>query len=169
MPNDSSEIVVGANGTVWVAPVGTTLPADIDEALAVDFVDVGFVSENGATFTDSKEITDINAWQSFYPVRRIISSRSSQLAFAIRQWNSDNVKFAFGGGQVTSTANGFEYTPPDPSELDERALCLEWADDTKNYRLVFPRGLVSENVESTAARTSAMDLPITFSAVSDGS
>lgn len=163
---DADEIVVGANGSVYVAPLGTAIPATIDAALATEWVDLGYVTEDGVAWTDGKTLQSIRAWQSFYDLRRIVESKEGALSFTLMQWSGQNVKLAFGGGAVEESAldSGlFLYTPPDPSAIDERAMAVEWSDGTKDYRLVFPKGMVSENVETNLQRTAASLLPITFS------
>lgn len=164
---DSSQVVVGANGQVYVAPTSETAPDDVGTALAGAWQELGFVSEDGATFTEGKDITDINAWQSFYPVRRIITARNVTVSFALHEWSAANIEFALGGA-VTDNGDEFVYTPPSPDDLDERSLVLQWQDSTKNYRLYIPRGIVSENVEVNLTRTGAADLPITFAATDPG-
>lgn len=164
--NDAAEVVVGANGQVYVSPTDTPGPTDSTGALDADFIELGFVSEDGATVTDSKDVENIGAWQSFYAIRRIITGREFTVAFALRQWNGDTVTLAFGGGEVTENATGeFEYAPPEPETLDERSLVLDWQDGTRNFRLYVPRGIVSDNVETNITRASAADLPINFAAL----
>lgn len=168
MTANADEIVVGANGKVYVAETSATMPTGVSGTMPTGWTDLGFVTEDGVTFTDSKETETIGAWQSFYPVRRIVTSKDASVSFALRQWNKDTVALAFGGGTVTEpTANVFKYTPPDPEDIDERALCLEFTDGSKVYRLVMEKGMVSDAVETQLVRTGAADLPITFSATPD--
>jgi hypothetical protein len=162
MANDSGDIVVAANGQVHVGALGATAPTTADDALGAAWTHLGLVSENGATISDSKNIEDIGAWQSFYPVRRIVASREFTIAFVLRQWNEQTVPFAFGGGAITGTTD-FTYTPPAPEDIDERALSVSWQDGDRDFRLYVPKGMVTENVETNLTRTSAADLPITFS------
>jgi hypothetical protein len=168
--NQSTQVVVGANGTVWVCPYNTAVaPTDSTAAPNTVFENVGFISEDGATFTEGKDITDINAWQSFFPIRRLVTGRSVQVSFALREWNRRTIQFAL-GGTVSGTAPGpYTYTPPSPSALQVKALILDWVDGAKNYRLYIPQGIVSEAVETTLARTAAADLPVTFAAQDPGS
>ena len=170
MTKNVDEIVVGANGSLWVAPVGTAAPADETAAPGVGWVDLGYASEDGVTVTDSKTLESIPVWQLFYPARRIVTERDLALSFVLRQWNGENVKLAFGGGEVTEpvpASGSYKYTPPDPEAIDERALMIDWADGTKHYRLVLTRGMVTENVETNLVRTAAADLPITFGLIGD--
>lgn len=163
MPKDVNEIVVGANGSIRVAPVGTVAPADESAAPDAAWVDLGFATEDGVTFTDAKTLAEIPVWQLFYPARRIVTARDLTIAFTLRQWSKDTVTLGFGGGTFsTPTAGHHKYVPPAPDEIDERALMVDWADGAKAYRLVLTRGLVRENVSTKLSRANAADLPISF-------
>lgn len=169
--NDSTQVIVGANGRVFVGATTTTAPNDIGDisSLNAGFKEVGFCSEDGATVSDSKTIQDIGAWQSFYPIRRIVTAREFTIEFAMRQWNDDNIKFAFGGGTIVNASVGWKYEPPDPSVIDERSLILFWEDGTKRYMLYIPRGITTSNTQAQLQRNNPADLAVTFSALSDGS
>lgn len=170
MAQDVDEILVGANGTIRVAPVGTAAPADETAAPAAGWVDLGFTDDNGVTFQDSKTLQAIAVWQLFYAARRIVTARDFTVSFALRQWDKLTVPLAFGGGAVTLVAaDHYKYTPPSPADVDERALMVDWADGTKAYRLMVPRGLVTDNVQTQLHRPSAADLPITFSVIGSDS
>lgn len=163
MPNTSSEVVVAANGSIHVAPVGTALPDSLSDTLDPLFAEIGFVTQDGVTWTDGKTVTEHRAWQSRYPIRRTVDERSGMLAFQMLQWNTDTTILAFGGGAVTEPVVGeFRYTPPEPEELDERALVARWQDGDKSYQLIFPRGMVLENVETNLTASAMAALPITF-------
>lgn len=164
MAVDASEVVVGASGTVSVAPAGTAVPTDLT-ALAAAWINVGYISEDGITFTGGSNVEDVNAWQSFYPIRKIITGRSAGVEFVMRQWNGENLKLAFGGGQVVTATGGKTYfAPPSPSQLDIRAMVIDWQDGSENYRLVIPRGIVSGDTSTQVVRQSAADLPVSFAA-----
>lgn len=163
---NADAIVVAGNGTVRVAPVGTTEPTTPTAAPSAAWLDLGFVTEDGVTFTDSKDIEDVLAWQSFYPVRKIITGKEATLAFSLREWDERTIPLAFGGGSVTNPSAGvWRYAPPAPGTLDLRAMMIDWQDGSKNYRLIVPRGLVVEEVETNLTRTGSAELPITFSAI----
>lgn len=166
MAKDADQVVVGANGSVYVAPIGSTEPADINAAWAAAWVDLGYLSEDGVTITDGKTIENIPVWQSFYPVRRMITARDFNVSFALRQFSGEQVEFAFGGGAVTVDGTGaFRYTPPSAEVIDYRMLGVEWLDGDKTFRLIIPRGIVTENVEMQITRSAAADLAITFGVV----
>jgi hypothetical protein len=143
---DSSQVVVGANGQIFVAPTDTAAPTAVDDVLDVAFVELGFVSEDGATVTDSKTVENIGAWQSFYPIRRIVTAREFMVAFAMRQWNAENIPFAFGGGLVTSAATGGVH--------EVEVVTLASLGDTDTFKLTF-------NAVESAAITSDQTGPDT--------
>lgn len=168
---DANAITVGANGRVMVAPYASVVswPTNVSTALDVAFVDMGLVSEDGVNFTNGQEITDINAWQSFYPVRKIVASKSTRVEFVLKQWDHYTVPLALGGGTVTAVSGVHTYLPPDASVLDLRAVVIEWTDGSEIYRLVIPRGLATGEVSSVIARTGSIDLPIGIDATPLGS
>lgn len=164
----SDDIVVGANGSILVAPVATALPADVTAAFPAGWVDLGFTDENGAKFTDTKTITDIPVWQLFYAARKIVASRDFQLDFVLRQFDAETVKLGFGGGEIFDDGGGaFHYEPPAPEFIDERAMAIEWLDGTKTYRVIVNRGLVQSNTVTEVVRTKASDVPITFGIIGE--
>lgn len=170
MANDAGNVVVGANGKVWVAEIDATAPDDVTTNMdnIAGWTEMGFISEDGATFTEGKDITDVGAWQSFYPIRRIVTGRNVQVSFALREWKRATVEFALGGVVAPNGVGEFTYTPPSPDDLTEKSVVLEWFDGTKSYRIYMPRGIVSDNVETNLVRTGAADLPVTFSATDPG-
>jgi hypothetical protein len=172
--NAADELVVASNGQVYVAPVGTTLPAhntDPTAALNAAFAGLGYITEDGATLTIAPEIIDFKAWQARQAIRRERKSQEVQIAFALEQWSEKAVVLAFGGGEVTSAGGFYTYELPVAGDaLDERAMVLDWSDGDKNYRFVLPRGNVTEAVESKFKADELAVLPITFKGLdaSDG-
>lgn len=63
--NDSSNVTVGKpkkGGAIFYAPLGTTLPTNALDDLADEFVNVGYISEDGLTNSNSPESSDLKAW-----------------------------------------------------------------------------------------------------------
>lgn len=167
MPNNANNVVIASNGKVYAGPTTTPAPTNYATALNAGFLEMGFVSEEGATFTEGREITDINAWQSFYPIRKIVTARTVSVSFALREFNKRTVEFSL-GGTVSVSGGEWKYVPPAPDVLQTKSLVLEWTDATKGYRLYIPVGIVSEAVETNLSRTASADLPVTFEATDPG-
>lgn len=165
--NDSNELVVAANGSIHVGPVGTSVPEDPTDALT-GFTELGYVTEDGVTFGRGVTVQDFRAWQKRLPVRHSVTEEEMTASFALEQWNEDNFDFAFGGGEVTEPEPGiFRYDFPSGDDaLDERALVIRWADGDKHYQLAFERGNVTDEVEVQLARTDLSVLPIGYKALS---
>lgn len=165
MTQDASEVRVAAQGQIYVAPEATVLPANVTAALAAGFSSaLGYVSEDGVTFTKGATTETIGAWQSFYPLRVITTEQVFTIAFALRQWNRDTISLAFGGGTFTDQGGGkTKYTPPAPSVIDVRALVIDAQDGLIHDRWTVSRAMVSDNVETQFTRTAAADLSITMS------
>lgn len=164
---DAGELVVAANGDVFVADAATSEPvlSDDDAALALDGWDkLGLITPDGVRPSYSRTTTDIGAWQLPGAARKLITGRNLDIAFDLMQWNAVTLPFAFGGGVVEDDSGEFVFTEPDPESLDERALLVRWADEDENFQLWVPRGVVSGNSEFTLARTDNADLPTTWSA-----
>lgn len=163
MAQDPEAIRFGANGRILLAEPGTTAPTDATSEMPDGWEEAGFTSEAGVTLTDGKTVTNVMVWQRFYPVRRHVTDRLFTAAFVLREWNPTTLVFAFGGGELTEESPGnFRYEAPEPEDIDDRAMCIEWLDGDVAYRLVIPRGNVQENMSTTLARSSPADLPITF-------
>lgn len=166
----ATAVTVGGDGQIYVAPLATAEPANVSTALNAAFVDLGYASEAGVTLTDGKTIAGIPAWQSFYNLREIVTSRDFMVAFVLRQWTRGPVGLAFGGGTFTDQGAGkTKYTPPTPSTVDERCLIVKWQDGSSNWALVVPRCLAVDNVSSTVSRTAAADLGISMKVLAPSS
>lgn len=174
MAADADNVIVGQNGSVWVAPVGTAAPTDTDTAMATvnaAWSDVGFISEDGVTVTPSLETFMVRAWQSQgRPVRRGVASREEAIGFTMLEWKEETLKLAFGGGAITEigTSDVFKFTPSSGSDEDEYAVVVHFTDGATSYRLVIPRCAVTDLAEFSLVRTDAAGLNVTLGIVNDG-
>lgn len=166
MALDAEDLVVAANGRVYVGPTTATLPTDESEALDSDFVDLGYLTDAGLTVSPSMTVESVQPWQSFYSVREIVTARELTLGMELLQFNADTTVLAFGGGVVTEESSGhFKLVPPSPETIDKRSAVVDWQDGDKKYRLVVPVCMMSEGGEFTLARTSPATLAVTLKAL----
>jgi hypothetical protein len=165
------QIFVGSTGGLAVAPVESIAPTNPTAALDAAFADLGYITEDGVTFTVDVAVEDINAWQSLSPVRRIVTGRPVSIACSLQQWNRDTVGLALGGGTWATSGTPpnevYTYTPPaEDAALPEYVAVLSLVDGDKHHRIVLYRGNVADTVETNAVRTAAAILPVTVSALS---
>ncbi len=171
MGQNADAIIVAGDGDGHIAPVGSTLPANITEVtsgLDAAFQTLGFISEDGATFRDERTKEPINVWQSRYAVKYRVTDATAEVEFTLKQWDRITIPLAFGGGTITDVAGlgdgsqGFKYTPPAEDEIDERAFVLTWQYDQANFALVVPKVMVRGSVESQLSDAQESDLPLTL-------
>ena len=165
MPGElnAEEVVVAGNGAIWIAPKGSAVPATAVATPSNDWINLGFLDEDGVDLTAGAEWNKIMAWQSLFPIRRVAGERELTLGMKLMQWNSSTVPFAFGGGEVVQeSAGNFRYNPPSPGDIDERMMLVDWNDGDKNYRWVILNGMVSDDVETNLTRADASKLGISF-------
>lgn len=164
---DPDELVVAGFGRVYVANLGATMPTDPVALLDSDFVELGYVTEDGVTLTNTPSVEEFMAWQSRSAVRRELTALEVQVSFTLEQWNADTVKFAFGGGNITSLGGGkyrFDLIADD-EQLTEKSMVVEWNDGAKDYRFCIERGSVVEATETQLQRGALAVLPVTFKAI----
>lgn len=169
MAFDPRNILIAGTGELNVAPELTTLPTTLDGTLDPAFVGVGYSTEDGAKFTDSKSTNAVRPWQSFYPVRYHVTERDAMIETTLLEWNSATTLLAFGGGEITEVNPGeFTYTPPPPETIDVRAVVLDIVDGAVRYRWCIARAFVTSNTESDFAKTGPALLPVTLMAMANG-
>jgi hypothetical protein len=157
---EASNVVVAGTGAVYVAPEATALPTDL-EALPAAWINTGYISEDGATFTISREQEDIAAWQSQEPVRVLITSEPKVIAFELMEFDEESLLLAFRGGTVVAGPPA-KYTPPDAGASDVRAMVVDGVDGAYTFRFIFPRASLQGDVEWSLVRSDAIRLPLEF-------
>lgn len=160
MAADATEVRVAGAGQVFAAPEGSTLPTDVVTALDAAFVDLGYVTTDGVTFTHGRETEDLDAWQGS-KVRVLTLSEPVSVGFALMQTSGDALKLAFGGGTLTDNTTYFVFEPPVGSNA-VRALVIEFQDGAKNYRYVIPRAQIQGEVSYTLTNQGALTYPLEF-------
>ncbi|WP_217235470.1 phage tail protein [Streptomyces sp. AC555_RSS877] len=168
MANDADNVRVGLNGSIYIAPKGTTAPSDLDTAWAAGWVDLGYLSDDGVEMSYSTETEDINAWQSLSPVRKVLTGVDMTLGFTAIELKTSTITLYFPSSTMTEVTAGVnKLSIPAAPTPDERAIGLEWMDGDIKNRLVIARGEVTNRDSITLARSGAVSLPMTVSAYAD--
>lgn len=168
MATDADNVRVGLGGSIYIAPKGTAAPTDLDTAWASDWVDLGYLSDDGVEMSYSTDTEDITAWQSLSPVRKVLTGVDMTLGFTAIELKTSTITLYFPSATMTDvTPTVHKLSIPAAPSPDERAIGLEWTDGDIKNRLIIARGEVTNRDSITLARSGAVSLPMTVSAYAD--
>ena len=163
MARDPSQIPIGINGDVSIAPVGSTLPTDASTALDAAFKPAGFISDAGVTVTQNVETLEVPAWQSPQAARTIVSGLERDLSYELLEWTAETLVHAHGNaGVFTDNADGSaDFVPAAIDQQLEVAMVIDALDGANKYRIVIERAVVVDTGDIVFSREGAAMLPVT--------
>jgi len=165
----ASEVRVGANGTLYIAPGGTAGPANITAPWS-GFTNLGYLDEEGAKLARTLTTEQVKAWQTISTIRYIPTEVAFVISFNLLQFNKDTLPFYLGGGAIVTQGGGsFKYSVSSAPTIDERVLGLEWLDGAITSRVIIGRGMVTESGETAIGRSAPIKLPLSFAAMAPSS
>lgn len=161
MTLDASELFVGQTGSLYIAPVGTVFPTDIDTAIdTADWTELGYVDTDGVQFTLPTPITWIRGWQSRHPLRGIRGDLEDVIGFTLQQWNADSVPLALNGATIEANGTGWRVTPPSEEFINEVAFLVEGRDGDEIVRFGAARAINQAATTFTWSRTAESKLAV---------
>lgn len=171
MAVNADNVRVGLNGNVYVAPKGSTAPADLTSAWDPAWVDLGYLNDDGVEMEYGTDVEDIMAWQSLSPVRRVLTSVELTLAFTAIELRASAVTLYFPDSTITEvTADTvFKLDIPSAPGSAEMAFGFEWIDGDITNRVVIPRGEVTDRESVNFQRGEPVGLGMTVSAYASSS
>lgn len=105
------------SGAVFYAPLGTTLPTDATTPSDTKFKNLGYVSEDGFTFSTATSSENIKEWGgTVVDSSQTEKSETAKLTL-IEALNVDTLKFVFGESNVTANEKNITVTATG-NELD---------------------------------------------------
>lgn len=155
-------------GSIYWAPIGTTLPTDSSTALAAAFKHLGYISEDGVTNSFSPESDVIKAWGGD-TVLPLFTGREDTFQFTLLEALLDEVrKLVFGDSNVTGTLAAGLVTKASASDLGDHAFVFEMIlrNGVKN-RIVIPIAKVTEVGDIVYSDSDAVGYEITLTASAD--
>lgn len=90
----------GVSGTMYRAPKGTQLPTDATTPLPDAWKSVGYIGEDGLTFSEDTDTTSITE-MSGNAVKTMVSSYSETVQFVMIETNEHSLKERYGDKNVT--------------------------------------------------------------------
>lgn len=169
---DAKQVTAGkpkVGGHVFRAPLGTTLPTDATTVLDAAFKDMGYISEDGITNSNSPESDVIRAWGGT-PVLVIQESKDDTYqAVFISAENLEVQKMVYGDANVTGTDFTTGVTvKANAQELDEYSYVIEMiAKGNIAHRVVVPCAKPTEIGEINYVDTDAVGYDVTLGCTAD--
>lgn len=148
----ADNVMVGISGKIYVAPTTATAPTASDSTLT-GFVELGYVSDAGVTFTIDKSTNQIRAWQNADLVRETITEATATYAAGLLETTEDVLETYFGS---TMTGGKIELNPG--ATGGRKSFVIDVVDDDKVIRHYIPSG----EILSVEAQTFANGEPVMY-------
>lgn len=148
MATDAKKVTTGKpmiGGAVHWAPLGTTLPTDAAAALGNTFVDMGYISEDGVTNNNEREVEEIKAWGGDVVLTTQTGKKDSFGMTFIESLNESVLKRVYGDKNVTGSLKDTLTVKSNSSELEAGVWVIDMVlNDGYIKRIIIPNGKVSE-------------------------
>ncbi len=163
----AGEVLNPSEARIYIADVGTQVPADAEAAPGADWFDVGHTTEDGLTFQTAPDFEEFKSAQSRgRVVKRVQTADDATVGVTLTQWNATNIIAAFGGGAVTAVGTDsktFKFVPPKLGERKEVAVIIDVMEGARRFRWIFPRCFQTEGVELELNIGATANLPLSLS------
>lgn len=157
-------------GAIYRAPIGTTIPTDATTALDGAFVNMGFVSEDGVTNSNSPESDELKAWGGDTVLNLQTAKPDTFKYTLIEALNTEVLKHVYGDDNVTGTLSTGITIKANSEDQEEQIIVIEMAlkgDVLK--RIVIPDGKVTEVGDIVYQDGGAVGYETTLTALPDSS
>lgn len=156
---DSANVNVAVTGGVAFAPTATTAPVDASTALPVDWLQVGYISDDGVVETRERSTSNIVAWQNADVVRTVTTESSISVQFTAIETNPNSIQLYY-GSEVDTTDGSVSIVPADSG--GRRSIVVDYVDGDKFVRLYLPEAEVTEVGDLTLASGDPVGYDVTL-------
>lgn len=155
-------------GAIFRAPKGTPLPTSATEELHEDFVDLGFVSEDGVTNSNARDSEDIKAWGGTTVLTSQTDVSDTWAAQFIEAMNVEVLKMVFGENNVTGDLEAGITVKVNAAESLEAAYVFDMIlKGGVLKRVVLPCAKMSELGDTVYKDDEAIAYDVTLTALPD--
>lgn len=148
---DAGNVRIARTGAVYVAPVGTTLPTSSSGSLDTAFVNCGYVSTDGVTFTPNESVDAVYAWQNSARVATTRTELEYTFQFVLIEDKGAVAKLWFRSSSVDIVSAGEWSLTPDTETDGRRAFVVDVVDGSNLKRYVIAQGEITERGEQVYA------------------
>lgn len=154
-------------GAIHRAPLGTPLPTSVDDVLDAAFLDMGFVSEDGVTNSNTRSSESIKAWGG----TTVLTSQTEyadnfQMVF-IEAKNPNVLKTVFGDGNVSGDIDSGITVKANAGELDRASYVIDTILNGAKKRIVLPDAGISEVGDVVYVDNDVIGYDVTLAAMPD--
>lgn len=171
MALNSEETVVIGGGNVFLAPVGTAMPADLGIP-GVGWNNIGYISEDGPSPSGfQRDKTSLFAWNTSNPLRTSYAPSEPTITFTLLQFDQFTLQEYFGGGTFTASAGAApnEFEGPANGTAQEHAMVIDWVDGLRAYRWQVPKCAIAASGDMTLTREQFLQMPVAASILAPSS
>lgn len=172
MTDASNARIFGSDlDTIWLAPVGTTMPTTIDAAPGVGFEEVGWLGEDGITESATGSVEKKRGHQGNGVVRTRISEPGTTVAFVALESKALTNGLRYHEKNVDTAVSGVRKVTRGPGQkITRRAAVIDLfdADDTTiKERLIIPVLEISPSGDKVANNADISAYPFSGEIIGD--
>ncbi|MFJ2906866.1 hypothetical protein [Streptomyces sp. NPDC087212] len=163
MSLNANAVRVALSGAAYVGPPDTKSPTDSTSSWPDAVTDIGWISDDGITESNSADTTEIKGWQGGQTVRKVISSSEITFQFTAIETSKTVLELYHKGSKIVTTSGASVLTIKAPGP-DRRFFGFDVIDGNSHVRIVIPDGEVSETGDITYKGDEAISYALTITA-----
>lgn len=157
-------------GAIYRAPVGTALPTDAKTELNAAFKEMGYVSEDGLTNSNSPETDSVKAWGGDTVLVVQTGKEDTFQGTFIEAMNTEVLKMVYGDKNVTGDVESGLTIKANADEAESYSYVIDMILRNNTLkRIVLPSAKVSEVGDITYSDSDAVGYETTLTASPDAS
>lgn len=159
------------SGAIYRAAAGSTVPTDAVTPLAETFAELGYVSEDGVTNSNTAEKTDIYSWGGT-PVMKTTDRKPDDWTYTLLEaLNPEVLKTVYGDSNVVVSDDGKSISVmATADDTGEVVYVIDMALSNNSLkRIVIPKGVLGSVAEIVYRDNQPIGYKITISALYDAS